>query len=92
MCSISVPILARRYRTFDKQSHIRINKSDNFTFTYVGIVGDPLEIYSPISKCMYSVIGISGENDTLNIYTEVLPFISWIESMVWSRNEIKMYQ
>ncbi|KAK7601270.1 hypothetical protein V9T40_008711 [Parthenolecanium corni] len=58
--------------------------------TCTGDSGGPLQVQIPDWTCMYSQVGIisygkliCGQKNVSSIYTKILPYIPWIQSIVW---------
>lgn len=57
--------------------------------TCPGDSGVPLQTYHKTTYCMYSIVAVTsfgkgcGEIGSLGVYTRVLPYVEWIESVVW---------
>lgn len=57
--------------------------------TCPGDSGSPLQTYHKTTYCMYSIIAVTSFGKTcgivgsLGVYTKVLPYVEWIESVVW---------
>ncbi|KAF9810214.1 hypothetical protein SFRURICE_019501 [Spodoptera frugiperda] len=89
LCQKNFPPHRLLKKGYNAETQLCYGDPDEPKDTCEGDSGGPLQVTSYLSKCLYSIIGVTsfgracGYAGDAGMYTRVFHYVPWIESVVW---------
>ncbi|CAH0600821.1 unnamed protein product [Chrysodeixis includens] len=88
-CSLAYPRHRHLLQGYDHTTQMCYGNREIVRDTCEGDSGGPLQVYSLVARCVYSIIGVTSSGKSCGfagnsgLYTRVIHYLSWIEGVVW---------